>query len=69
IYANGGAYLRQASIFDVYTGVGVLPGKKSIAFNLLFRKDDGTLDGEEVNKAVDSVLTAMAETFGAKLRD
>jgi phenylalanyl-tRNA synthetase beta chain len=65
----GGKYLRQASVFDVYTGVGVLPGKKSIAFNLLFRKDDGTLDGEEVNQAVDAVLTAMAESFGAKLRD
>ena len=69
IYKTGGAYLRQASIFDVYTGIGVLPGKKSIAFNLLFRKDDGTLDGEEVNQAVDAILTAMAETFGAKLRD
>ncbi len=65
----GGEYLRQASIFDVYQGIGVLPGKKSIAFNLLFRKDDGTLDGEEINKTVDAIISAMSDDFGAKLRD
>ena len=65
----GGEYLRQASIFDVYQGLGVLPGKKSIAFNLLFRKDDGTLDGEEINKTVEEIIRAMSDDFGAKLRD
>ena len=65
----GGEYLKSASIFDVYSGIGVLPGKKSIAFNLLFRKDDGTLDGEVVNRAVETILQAMSDTFDAKLRD
>ncbi len=69
IKAVGGDYLRQASVFDVYQGIGVLPGKKSIAFNLLFRKDDGTLDGEEVSKTVDDIIAAMSASFGAKLRD
>ena len=69
IRKHGGAYLRQVSIFDVYKGIGVLPGKKSIAFNLLFRKDDGTLDGEEINRTIEEVLSAMSEAFGAKLRD
>ena len=69
INKTGGNYLRQVTVFDVYTGIGVLPGKKSIAFNLLFRKDDGTLDGEEVNAAVEKILTAMADKFDAKLRD
>ncbi|HCJ02007.1 MAG TPA: phenylalanine--tRNA ligase subunit beta [Clostridiales bacterium] len=69
INQTGGAYLRSATIFDVYSGLGVLPGKKSVAFNLLFRKDDGTLDGEEVNSAVDNILKAMSDAFGAKLRD
>jgi len=64
----GGEYLRNVSVFDVYSGIGVLPGKKSIAFNLLFRKDEGTLDGEEVNAAVNIILQAMADNFGAKLR-
>ena len=69
IREKGGAYLRSASIFDVYTGIGVLPGKKSVAFNLLFRKDEGTLDGEEVNCAIDVILSVLSEAFGAKLRD
>ncbi|MCR4726689.1 MAG: phenylalanine--tRNA ligase subunit beta [Clostridia bacterium] len=69
IRANGGEYLKNVSIFDVYSGVGVLPGKKSIAFNLLFRKDEGTLGGEEVNVAVDAIVSAVASAFDAKLRD
>ena len=66
---KGGAYLRQLAVFDVYKGIGVLPGKKSIAFSLLFRKDDGTLDGEVINQAIDEIITSMADTFDAKLRD
>ena len=69
IREKGGEYLRSAVIFDVYSGIGVLPGKKSVAFNLLFRKDEGTLDGEEVNRAVEVILSAMSDAFGAKLRD
>lgn len=69
IRQNGGQYLKSATIFDVYSGIGVLPGKKSVAFNLLFRKEEGTLDGEEVNRAVEVILRAMSQAFGAKLRD
>ena len=69
IRENGGAYLKNVSVFDVYSGVGVPMGKKSIAFNLLFRKEDGTLDGEEVNSVIDVILQAMSAEFGAKLRD
>ena len=69
IRANGGAYLKNVSVFDVYVGIGVPAGKKSIAFNLLFRKEDGTLDSEEVNGVIDTILQAMSAEFGAKLRD
>ena len=69
ILANGGIYLKNAAVFDVYTGIGVLPGKKSVAFNLYFRKEEGTLDSEEVNVAVENILKVMSETFDAKLRD
>ena len=69
IKSAGGKYLRNVKVFDVYTGIGVLPGKKSVAFNLYFRKDEGTLDSEEVNASVEDILKATAESFGAKLRD
>ena len=69
ISATGGKYLKKVSVFDVYSGIGVPSGKKSIAFNLLFRKEDGTLDGEDVNRSIDEILDAMNAEFGAKLRD
>ena len=68
IRENSGKYLKNVEVFDVYSGIGVPSGKKSIAFNLLFRKDDGTLDGDEVNDAVARLLTIMDEKFEAKLR-
>ena len=69
IRANGGKHLKNVAVFDVYTGIGVLPGKKSVAFNLYFRNEEGTLDGEEVNLAVEKILKVVANAFDAKLRD
>ncbi len=69
ICANGGDFLKNVSVFDVYSGIGVAPGKKSVAFNLLFRKDEGTLGSEEVNLDVEKIVQAMASSFEAKLRD
>ncbi len=32
--------LKDAALFDIYTGTGIAPGKKSVAFNLTLRADD-----------------------------
>ena len=69
IRQNGGEYLKSVAVFDVYSGIGVPAGKKSVAFNLLFRKENGTLDGEEVNRAIEKILAVMNADFEAKLRD
>ena len=68
ILENGGAYLKGCSVFDVYTGVGIAPGFKSVAFSLTLRADDQTLTDEHAEETVRAVLAALRERFGAVMR-
>ena len=60
--------LKDVALFDIYTGVGIAPGKKSVAFNLTLRSDDRSLTAEEADADVKSILTALEQECGAVLR-
>ena len=60
--------LKDVALFDIYTGVGIAPGKKSVAFNLTLRSDDRSLTAEEADADVKSILTALEQECGAILR-
>lgn len=50
--AVGNAFaVESVSVFDVYQGKGLPEGKKSLAFNLVFRSAERTLTDDEVNAA------------------
>ncbi len=66
--AAAGKLLRGIRLFDIYRGVGVPEGKKSMAFSLELRADDRTLTDADSEKVVTSVLTALKEKLGASLR-
>lgn len=63
-----GNLLESIEMFDVYRGIQVGLGKKSIAFSLTFRAADRTLTNEEVQKAMDKVQAVCASKFGATIR-
>ena len=67
IRKGAGKILESLSLFDVYTGDKIGPGKKSLAYNLVFRAADRTLTDEEVDAAVQKVLKNLAE-LGVQLR-
>lgn len=69
IRQNAGEFFESASLFDIYTGEKLGAGKKSLAYNIIFRAKDRTLMDEEVNAARDAVVAAAARELGAKLRD
>ena len=54
--------------FDVYSGPGVPPGKKSIAYRIEYRSLKGTLTSEQVDKAQQGILRQLSREFGAELR-
>jgi phenylalanyl-tRNA synthetase beta chain len=68
INASAGKLLRGMKLFDIYRGVGVPEGKKSLAFSLELRADDRTLTDSDSEAVVSKVLTALADKLGATLR-
>jgi phenylalanyl-tRNA synthetase beta chain len=69
IQEAGTDLLERVELFDVYRGNQVEPGKKSCAFNLVYRGKDRTLKEEEVSLVHHEVLQALREKAGAVLRE
>lgn len=68
IKKTGGNYLESVDLFDIYAGSQLDKGKKSVAFNLTFRRADATLTQEEVNALFDKIVSQLGVTFHANLR-
>ena len=68
IEASAGKLLRSVQLFDIYRGVGIPDGKKSMAFSLELRADDRTLTDADSESVMSKVLAAAQEKLGASLR-
>ena len=68
ITASGSKLLRGDKLFDIYRGVGVHEGKKSMAFSLELRADDRTLTDTDSEGVMTKVLAALKDKLGATLR-
>ncbi len=67
--AVGNAFaLERAAVFDVYQGKGLPDGKKSLAFNLVFRSNERTLTDDEVNAAFVRIQQDIAADGTASVR-
>jgi phenylalanyl-tRNA synthetase beta chain len=62
-----GPLLDRVSLFDLYEGEQVPPGKRSLAYSITFRRPGGTLTDEEVQAALEQVEKALIN-LGAVLR-
>ncbi|WP_076459339.1 phenylalanine--tRNA ligase subunit beta [Limosilactobacillus caccae] len=68
IEQKGGAFLKKVHLFDVYEGVHLPAGKKSLAYTLTYQDDNDTLTEEQVNKAFDKVTSFLKEQVNAEIR-
>jgi len=68
IKKSAGPRLVKIRVFDFYKGEQVTEGKKSVAFSLTFSSKECTLGDEEVEQAVENVLSHLNKLFGAVLR-
>ncbi|MGI3059704.1 phenylalanine--tRNA ligase subunit beta [Vibrio alginolyticus] len=66
---QGGEFLKDAKLFDVYVGKGVEDGKKSLAIALTLQSLERTLEDADIAGAVDAIVAHVSEKFGASLRD
>ncbi len=60
--------VAQLALFDVYSGEQVPPGKKSLAYRIVFQSPTHTLTDEEVNKVQQKILSKLSSELGAALR-
>jgi phenylalanyl-tRNA synthetase beta chain len=63
-----GTYLTDLTLFDVYTGKGIDPKRKSLALGLTFRDQSRTLADEVVNLAMGQVIDLLEKKYNAELR-
>ena len=67
IEKKGGSYLESYALFDLYEGAQIKPGFKSVAYSIVFRAKDKTLEEADITKAMDKILKAL-EDMGIELR-
>jgi len=60
--------VEKVELFDIYQGIGVEPGKKSVAISILLRDDSKTLEEKEINDIIDKILAKMKKDYMAELR-
>lgn len=60
--------IKEVSIFDVYTGAGILPNKKSLAVSIVFSCPDRTLKDEEIDAIMDKLILSLKAKLNAEIR-
>ena len=68
IMENGGQFLKDCTLFDVYTGHHIAEGMKSVAFSLTMRAEDRTMTDEDADSTVKTVLAGLKEKYNAVMR-
>lgn len=67
IKLSGKGLVKDARIFDVYSGTGIASNLKSVAVNITFGKE-GTLTDKEINDQLDKIKYDLAKNLKAELR-
>lgn len=64
---RGGKILESYQLFDIYEGSQIQAGYKSMAYSLVFRANDKTLEESEISAAMKKILNGL-EDLGIQLR-
>lgn len=67
IAIRGGHILESYKLFDVYEGAQIQEGYKSVAYSIVFRAKDKTLEEAEITAVMKKILNGL-RSLGAELR-
>ena len=67
IEKKGGTYLESYALFDIYEGEQIKKGFKSVAYSIVYRAKDKTLEEAEITSAMNKILEGL-EALGIELR-
>ena len=65
---NSFSVVGHIALFDVYTGKQLPPGKKSLAYRLVYQLPDRTLTDQEVDQIQARIMKRLSLELGAALR-
>ncbi|MES2826344.1 MAG: phenylalanine--tRNA ligase subunit beta [Pseudomonadota bacterium] len=68
VRAHAGEFLTDLKVFDLYIGKGIDPQRKSVALGLTFQHPSRTLNEDEINASIDTVIKSLEVNFAASLR-
>lgn len=60
--------VEKVNCFDVYTGAGLPEGKKSLAFEIVFRSETKTLTDAEVNRVFEKIMLDIERAVKCTVR-
>jgi phenylalanyl-tRNA synthetase beta chain len=60
--------VSEVRLFDIYSGKQIAPGKKSLAYRIVYQSPTHTLTDEEVNRVQEQILKKLTGKLGATLR-
>ncbi|MGH7198421.1 MAG: phenylalanine--tRNA ligase subunit beta [Candidatus Omnitrophota bacterium] len=64
----GAPHLRDAKLFDQFTGKNIPAGKRSLAFSLAYQKESGTFTDEEIQALQERVGQALKSAYHVEFR-
>jgi len=68
IKTNGGKFLKNVKVFDVYRSGQIGANKKSIGFSLEFYSSERTLEENEIEPVFNTIIQVLKEEYNADLR-
>lgn len=60
--------LRDVTLFDVYEGKNLEPGKKSYAIAITLQDDEKTLQDKQIESVMEKIISNLKKQLGAQLR-
>ncbi len=69
IEQEGGPILESVRLFDQFRGGQISAGKKSLAFSMIYRSRDRSLENEEVSRVHNHIADCLKKKFGASIRE
>lgn len=69
IKQSGGPILERVELFDLFTGKQVGDGKKSMAFSMIYRSREKSLESDEVNNIHNKIAENLNKKFKAQIRE
>ena len=60
--------LKSMTLFDVYEGKNLEPGKKSYAISMVLQDDQKTLNDHQIEAVMKKIVSNLEKQLGAQLR-